>query len=85
MNAMGTGAGEPAQYAYVACYAYSDVVVRNDNPLMLSPYTGRYQTPANGDCEVDTIPAGQQITPRRSRRSSRGGPGSDSEQGPPLV
>ena len=62
MNAMGTGASEPAQYAYVARYAYSDVVVQNDNRLMLSPYADQYQTPANGGCEVATIPAGQQIT-----------------------
>ena len=62
MNAMETGASELAQYAYVARYAYSDVVVRNDNLLMLSPYADRYQTPVNGGCEVTTIPDGQQIT-----------------------
>lgn len=61
---MGTGAGgpTPAQYAYVARYGYSDVVVRNDNRLMLSPYTDRYQTPVNDGCEVATIPDGQRLT-----------------------
>ena len=49
-------------YAYVARYAYSDVVVQNDNFLMLSPSNDRYQTPANGGCEVTTIPAGRKIT-----------------------
>ena len=49
-------------YAYVARYAYSDVVVQNDNFLMLSPCYDGYQTPANGGCEVATIPAGRKIT-----------------------
>ena len=62
MNAMETGASELAQYAYVARYAYSDVVIRNDNFLMLSPYADRFQSPANGGCAVTTIPDGQQIT-----------------------
>ena len=52
----------PVHYAYVARYAYSDVVVQNDNFLMLSPYDDGYQTPANGGCEVATIPAGRKIT-----------------------
>ena len=61
MNAMATGTGQPAQYAYVARYAYSDLVVRNDNFLMLSPYPDRYQTPVAGESEVVTLPMGEKI------------------------
>ena len=52
----------PVHFAYVARYAYSDVVVQNDNFLRLSPYDDWYQTPANGGCDVATIPAGRKIT-----------------------
>ena len=52
----------PVHFAYVARYGYSDVVVQNDNFLMLSPYADRYQTPANGGCDVATLPAGRKIT-----------------------
>ena len=52
----------PVHFAYVARYVYSDVVVQNDNFLMLSPYDDRYQTPANGGCDVATLPAGRKIT-----------------------
>ena len=41
----------PVHYAYAARYAYSDVVVQNDNFLMVSAYTDRYQT-AKG-CKVE--------------------------------
>ena len=56
------GESIPVHYAYVARYAYSDVVVQNDNFMMLSPCDDRYQTPANGGCEVATVPAGRKIT-----------------------
>ena len=52
----------PVHYAYVARYAYSDIVVQNDNFLRLSPYDDRYQTPADGCCDVATFPAGRRIT-----------------------
>ena len=52
----------PVHFAYVARYGYSDVVVQNDNFLMLSPCADRYQTPANGGCDVATLPAGRKIT-----------------------
>ena len=52
----------PVHFAYVARYVYSDVVVQNDNFLMLSPYDDRYQTPADGGCDVATLPAGRKIT-----------------------
>lgn len=52
----------PVHFAYVARYEYSDVVVQNDNFLRLSPYNDWYQTPADGGCEVATIPAGRKIT-----------------------
>lgn len=52
----------PVHYAYVARYEYSDVVVQNDNFLRLSPYDDRYQTPAQGGCDISTIPAGRKIT-----------------------
>ncbi len=52
----------PVHYAYVARYEYSDVVVQNDNFLRLSPYDDRYQTPAEGGCDISTIPAGRKIT-----------------------
>ena len=56
------GGQVPVHYAYVARYGYSDVVVQNDNFLMLSPYDDRYQTPADGGCEIATVPAGRKIT-----------------------
>ena len=56
------GGQVPVHYAYVARYGYSDVVVQNDNFLMLSPYDDRYQTPADGSCEIATVPAGRKIT-----------------------
>ncbi len=49
----------PVQYAYVARYTYSDVVVQNDNFLRLSAYSDPYQTPVA--CDVATIPQGHQI------------------------
>ncbi len=49
-------------FAYVARYGYSDIVVQNDNFLRLTPYTDRYQTPADGCCDVATFPAGRKIT-----------------------
>lgn len=52
----------PVHFAYVARYEYSDVVVQNDNFLRLSPYDDGYQTPADGSCEVATVPAGRKIT-----------------------
>ena len=52
----------PVHFAYVARYAYSDVVVQNDNFLRLSPYDDRYQTPAESGCDISTIPAGRKIT-----------------------
>ena len=52
----------PVHFAYVARYGYSDVVVQNDNFLMLSPCADRYQTPADGGCDVATLPAGRKIT-----------------------
>ena len=52
----------PVYYAYVARYAYSDVVVQNDNFLRLSPYDDWYQSPIGGGCDVATIPVGRRIT-----------------------
>ena len=52
----------PVHFAYVARYEYSDVVVQNDNFLRLSPYDDGLQTPADGGCEVATLPAGRKIT-----------------------
>ena len=53
--------GEPVSvhYAYAARYAYSDVVLQNDNFLMVSAYTDRYQT-AKG-CRVETRPTGRDV------------------------
>ena len=59
-------AGEtvPVHYAYVARYAYSDVVVRSDNFLRLSAGSDPYQTP--GVCDVTTVPQGRQtVSPDR--------------------
>lgn len=52
----------PVHFAYVARYEYSDVVVQNDNFLRLSPFDDWYQTPANGGCEIATVPEGHKIT-----------------------
>ena len=52
----------PVHFAYVARYEYSDVVVQNDNFLRLSPFDDWYQTPANGGCEIATVPEGRRIT-----------------------
>ena len=49
----------PVHYAYVARYQYSEVVVQNDNFLMVSPYTDRYQTARS--CRVETRPPGRAI------------------------
>ena len=49
----------PVHYAYVARYAYSDVVVQNDNFLRLSAFTDQRQ--AVESCDVWTEPPGRKV------------------------
>ena len=49
----------PVHYAYVARYAYSDVVVQNDNFLRLSAYTDQRQEVES--CDVRTEPPGRTV------------------------
>ena len=49
----------PIHYAYVARYAYSDVVVQNDNFLRLSAYADRRQWVESR--EIQTIPDGRGV------------------------
>ena len=49
----------PVHYAYVARYEYADVVVQNDNFLMVSAGTDRYQTAS--PCDVQTTPPGRKV------------------------
>ncbi len=53
------GEAVPVHYAYVARYEYADVVVQNDNFLMVSACTDRYQTA--GPCDAQTTPPGRKV------------------------
>ncbi len=64
MGGPAAGGAIPAHYAYVARYAYSDVVAQNDNVLLLCPYDAGHRTPGYGGGEVETIPAGRKATYR---------------------